>query len=192
MKMLSLVLLLCVAPLVVAQQTLPGVAQQTPAPVEKRVSLSEAAQALDASSAVALEATLTTAGLNGTPEAPVTNIRMVVRNAGSTAYVYISGFVTFYDNGGVRCGEGAFKADVLAGGESFETDAPGLRIRCTPTSWRIVVTNLVPRVPPFTAPTSSARLVITVDGEEHPIQLSKPLTLNVGDKKRTIVVREVP
>jgi hypothetical protein len=184
MRMLSVLLLFCIAPVVVAQQTAE--------PTEKRVALNEAAQAFDASGAVALEASLTTTGLNGTVEAPVTSVRMVVRNAGPTAYNYVSGVVTVYDNAGVRCGEGAFKADVLAAGESFETDAPGIRIRCTPTSWRIMVTNLVPRVSPIAAPTPTARLVITVDGEEHPIQLSKPLTLNLGERKRTIVVREVP
>jgi hypothetical protein len=47
---------------------------------EKRVPLAEAAVALDASGAPALEASLRTTALNGSPDTPVTNIRMVVRN----------------------------------------------------------------------------------------------------------------
>src|SRR5215216_1242468 len=47
---------------------------------EKRVALNEAAVALDASGAPALEASLRTTALNGAPDTPVTNIRMIVRN----------------------------------------------------------------------------------------------------------------
>ena len=32
---------------------------------------------------------------------------------------------------------------MLAANESFETDTPGLRIRCEAASWRMVATNLV-------------------------------------------------
>lgn len=164
---------------------------------EKRVSLNEAAIALDASDAPALEATLTTKTLNGAPDAPVTNIRMVVRNASQVSFAFVSGLVTFYDAAGVRCGEGIFKADALAVSESFETDTPGIRIRCNPVSWRIVATNLLPRVVPSSAPTlptprTPARLVISIDGEVHPIQLDKPMTLTLGDKSRTIILRESP
>ena len=80
---------------------------------------------------------------------------------------------------------------MLAPKESFETDTPGIRLRCTPTSWRVVATNLIPKTVLPPVPTA-ARLVITVDGEEHPIQLEKPITLNLGNKRSTIVVREVP
>jgi hypothetical protein len=171
--------------------------ENTNASNEKRVPLSEAAVALDGTNAPALEATLTTRALNGGIDTPVTNIRMVVRNASQLSFAFVSGIVTFYDAGGVRCGEGVFKADALAVNESFETDAPGIRIRCVPASWRIVATNLLPRVVPLAVPIppaarSLSRLVIAVDGEEHPIQLDKPMTLNLGDKPRTIVVREVP
>jgi len=109
---------------------------------EKRVPLSEAAVAFDANGAPALEATLRTTALNGAPETPVTNIRMVVKNRSTDAYAFVSGSVTFYDAAGVRCGEGMFKAGALAVDESFETDAPGVRIRCEATSWRMVATNL--------------------------------------------------
>lgn len=168
---------------------------QTPADVsEKRVPLGEAAVALDATGAAALEATLRTTALNGAPDAPVTNVRLVVKNTSATSYAFVSGVVTFYDAAGVRCGEGVFKADVLAANESFETDAPGLRIRCEAASWRVVATTLLPRTPANAAPApqtrSTANLVIVIDGESHPIQLDKPLVLTLGERRRTLVVRE--
>lgn len=171
--------------------------QNTSVSNEKRVPLSEAAVALDANDAAALEATLTTRTLNGAPDTPVTNIRMVVRNASQVSFAFVSGIVTFYDGAGVRCGEGIFKADALAVNESFETDTPGIRIRCNPVSWRIVATNLLPRVVPSSLPTppvprTTARLTISIDGEVHPIQLDRPMTLTLGDKQRTIIVRETP
>lgn len=163
---------------------------------EQRVPVTQAAVALDASGAPALEATLRTTAVNGAPETPVTNIRMVVRNRSTMAYSFVSGSVTFYDAAGVRCGEGVFKADSLAVDESFETDSPGLRIRCEATTWRVVATSLVPRMPP-NAPIAGltrapSNLVISIDGETHPIQLDKPLTLTLGEKRRTIVVHSAP
>jgi hypothetical protein len=59
-----------------------------------------------------------------------------------------------------------------------------------------VATNLVPRVLPsvtgmlLTKPVTN--LVINIDGDSHPIQLDKPMTIKLGDKQRTIVVREAP
>ena len=160
---------------------------------EKRVALTEAAVALDASGAPALEASLRTTALNGAPDTPVTNVRMIVRNRSTLAYAFVSGSVTFYDAAGVRCGEGVFKADALAVDESFETDSPGLRIRCEASTWRIVATNLVPRIPPNPPITVAARapqnLIISIDGETHPIQLDRPLTLTLGERRRTIIVR---
>jgi hypothetical protein len=160
---------------------------------EKRVPLAEAAVALDASGAPALEASLRTTALNGSPDTPVTNIRMVVRNRSTLAYAFVSGSVTFYDAAGVRCGEGVFKADALAIDESFETDSPGVRIRCEVTSWRIVATNLLPRLPPnapiITLTRVPQNLIISIDGETHPIQLDRPLTLTLGERRRTIIVR---
>jgi hypothetical protein len=173
------------------------VAQEPTAVAEKRVALSEKAVALDGSGAPALEATLKTTTLNGAEDSPVTNIRMVVRNAGSVSYAFVSGLVTFYDGSGVRCGEGLFKADALSVDEAFETDTPGIRISCAPTSWRIAASRLLPRVAPGQpVPTGAAssrlNLVITVDGEEHPIQLDKPMVLKLGDTQRTIILREAP
>lgn len=163
---------------------------------EKRVSLSEAAVALDAQGQAALEATLRTTALNGAPDFPVMNIRLVLKNVSSRAYGYISGLVTFYDGSGVRCGEGLLKADVLAINEAIETDTPGIRIRCAPATWRLVATNLLPRIPPgpvtFETAGVPANLIISVDGEEHPLQLDKPMILNLGERQRTIIVRRIP
>ena len=163
---------------------------------ERSVPLADRAVAFDANGAPALEATLLTKALNGAQDTPVTNIRMVVRNASAVPFAFATGLATFYDATGVRCGEGIFKADALAVNESFETDTPGIRIRCSAVSWRIVATSLVPRVPPVaTPPTVSAipsRLVISVDGETHPIQIDRPMTLTVGDKQRTIIIRPAP
>lgn len=165
---------------------------------EKSVPLTTNAIALDSNGVAALEATLKTTALHGADDSPVTNIRVVVRNASPIDLAFVSGLVTFYDAGGIRCGEGIFKADALAVGEAFETDTPGIRIRCSPATWRIVATNLLPRVPPtVTTPAlSSSRvnsnLIISVDGEEHPIQLDRPLVLQLGTMKQTIVVRARP
>src|SRR5262245_33507011 len=104
-------LLVCSALCVAAQET-------TGSLTEKRVPLAEAAVALDATGAPALEATLRTTALNGSPETPVTNIRMLVRNKSSVAYAFVAGAITFYDAAGVRCGEGVFKAETLAPDES--------------------------------------------------------------------------
>lgn len=184
------------ASLVLLCSALCGSAQETPSASslnEKRVALTEAAVALDASGAAALEASLRTTALNGAPDTPVTNIRMIVRNRSALSYAFVSGSVTFYDAAGVRCGEGQFKADSLAVDESFETDTPGLRIRCEVATWRVVATHLLPRIPPnapITALTHApSNLVISIDGETHPIQLDRPLTVTLGEKRRTIVVR---
>lgn len=182
-------IVLCSAFYASAQETSPPVDNL----IEKRMPLTEAAVAFDGNGTPALEATLRTTALTGAPDAPVTNIRMIVRNKSAIAYAFVSGSVTFYDSAGVRCGEGIFKADSLAADESFETDTPGLRIRCEVTSWRIVATQLLPRIPPnqpltrlMRAPTN---LEISIDGEVHPIQLDKPMTITLGERKRTIVVR---
>ena len=166
---------------------------------ERRVALSERAVALDASGTAVLEATLKTTALNGSEDSPVTNISLVVRNSSSVPYVFVSGLITFYDGSGVRCGEGVFKAEALSVDEAFETDTPGIRIRCTPSTWRIVASNLIPRVaalgpgsPNASMSRAGLNLVISVDGEEHPIQLQKPMVVKLGDTQRTILLREAP
>lgn len=192
-----------------------GVFAQQSAPLEsneKRAALTELAVAFDARGSSALEGRLLTTMLNGAPDSPVTNVRLVIRNAGGAYYTYISGWATFYAGDGVRCGEGLFKLDALAPGESAETDTPGLRLRCAPATWRIVATNLLTRMsdtakpneaqPPEgsesssslqSAPTSApANLLIAIDGEEHPIQLNNPLVVKLGNRERRIVIRAAP
>jgi|SRR5689334_15212273 len=187
-KLAALLFILCSALIANAQETTTPAADTG----EKRFPLTESAMALDGTGAAALQATLRTTALNGSPDAPVTNIHVVVKNVSAIAYAFVSGVVTFYDAAGVRCGEGVFKADALATNESFETDAPGLRIRCDAASWRVVATSLLPRVAPnqLIAPLARANsnLVIVIDGESHPIQLDKPLVLTLGERRRTLVV----
>lgn len=190
MKLLTVgLVIICSALCASAQQTVEG----PDALNERRVSLNEAAVALDASGAPALEATLRTTTLHGAPDTPVTNVRIIVKNRSANSYAFVSGAVTFYDAGGVRCGEGVFKADALAVDESFETDLPGLRIRCEAASWRIIATHLLPRVAPnqpiVTLTSVPSNFVISIDGEEHPIQLGRPLAVVLGERRRTIVVR---
>jgi hypothetical protein len=186
-------------------------AQQTSAESnEKRAALTELTNAFDARGAAALEGRLLTTMLNGALDSPVTNVRLVIRNAGASYYTYVSGWATFYGTDGVRCGEGLFKLDALAPGESAETDTPGLRLRCTPSTWRIVATNLLTRTSEMAKPDETqapetsasstdavpmsgpANFVIAIDGEEHPIQLNNPLVVRLGNKQRRIVVRSAP
>ena len=163
---------------------------------EQSVPLTQTAVALDGRGTPALEGTLRTTSLNGAPDTPVTNIRVVLKNVGPSPFSYVSGLVTFYDGSGVRCGEGIFKADEVLANESVETDAPGIRIRCAPANWRIVATNLLPRLSPglvgLDTASRTANLIISVDGEEHPIQLDRPMVLTLGERQRTIIVRQIP
>jgi hypothetical protein len=173
-------------------------------PTEQRVALNEAATGFDAKGAAAIEARLSTQVLNGSDDSPVTNVRVVVKNISSNFYTYVTGWATFYDANAVRCGEGLFKIDALAPGESAETDTPGLRLRCTPASWRIAVTNLLTRTAdtakePVSAPVETVsekpapiNFIISVDGEEHPIQVNNPIVLKLGTKKRKLILRPVP
>jgi len=170
---------------------------------ETRVALSEAATAADTHGTTAIEARLTTQVLNGADDSPVTNIKLVVKNVSGVFYTYVTGWATFYDSAGVRCGEGLFKVDALAVGESATTDAPGLRVRCSPATWRIVATNLLTRSGDIAKPGDSApssegerpgptNFVISIDGEEHPIQLNNPVVLQMGNRERRIVLRNAP
>jgi hypothetical protein len=113
--------------------------------VEQPVALNSRPVAFDAKGRDALSARLLTTTLQGSTDSPVPNIRLVVENISPFFYEYVSGRVTFYDAGGVRCGEGLFKFDVLAPREQAETDTPGLRLSCAPATWRIVATNLLTR-----------------------------------------------
>jgi hypothetical protein len=171
---------------------------------EQRAALSDAATGFDAKGAPAIEGRLLTQVLNGSDEFPVTNVKIAVKNVTPIFYTYVSGWATFYDANATRCGEGLFKLDALAPQESAEVDTPGLRLRCTPSTWRVVATNLVTRtvdiakpvetqVPPTepspAQPVAPVNFVISVDGEEHPIQVNNPIVLKLGNRNRTIVLK---
>jgi hypothetical protein len=175
-------------------------------PAEQRASLTEPAAAADARGAPAIEAKLLTTVLNGSDDSPVNNVRLVVKNTSPDFYTYVTGWATFYDSNAVRCGEGLFKVDALASGESSETDTPGLRLKCTPASWRIVATNLLTRrtdtaqevvapTPPPPAPPPVERrpvgnYVLNISGAEYPIQVDNPLVVKMGGKKVRIILRD--
>ena len=175
-------------------------------PGEQRAALNEPAIALDAKSAPALEARLLTQVLNGADDSPVTNIKLSVKNTTSNSYTYVSGWATFYDANAMRCGEGLFKVDALAPQEVAEVDTPGLRLRCSPQSWRVVATNLMTRTVDIAKPTEPAppveaavperpapmNFVISIDGEEHPVQVNNPITLRLGNRSYKIVLRSAP
>ena len=173
-------------------------------PTEPRVALDQPAAAADSHGAPAIEARLLTQVLNGADDSPVMNVKLAVKNVSGNFYNYVSGWATFYDSAGVRCGEGLFKLDALAVDETAATDTPGLRLRCSPATWRIVATNLLTRTadvakPGESAPPSEvertmapANFVISIDGEEHPIQLNRPVVLQMGNRERRIVLRSAP
>ena len=175
-------------------------------PQEQRAALSEAAVGFDAKGAPAIEARLLTTVLNGSDDSPVTNVRLVIKNASPNAYTYVTGWATFYDSSAVRCGEGLFKLDALAQGESAETDTPGLRLRCSPARWRVVANNLLmrttetakvaenapPPVEPVVERPAPVNFIISIDGEQHPIQVNNPIVLKMGNRNRKIVLRPAP
>lgn len=168
--------------------------------------LTEVVTANDAGGSPAIEARLMTTMLNGAEDSPVTNVKLVIKNVSPNFYTYVTGWATFYDSAGVRCGEGLFKVDALAVNESAGTDTPGLRLRCSPSTWRVAPTNLLTRTVDV-AKTASAEtatveseperpapqnFVISIDGEEHPIQVNNPIVLKLGTRNRTIVLRSTP
>ena len=174
-------------------------------PAEQRAGLNEAAVGLDTKGAPAIEGRLLTATLNGSSDSPVTNVRLVIKNSSPNSYTYVTGWATFYDSGAVRCGEGLFKVDALAPGESAETDTPGLRLRCTPASWRLVATELInrtaeppkeiataPPVEPVAEKPAPTNFIISIDGQQYPIQIDNPMVLRLGNRNRRIVLRQGP
>lgn len=164
------------------------------------VPLNQPVTAADTRGTPAIEATLLTQVLNGAEDSPVTNIKLVVKNVSEVFYTYVTGWATFYDSAGVRCGDGLFKVDALAAGESAATDAPGLRLRCSAQTWRIVATNLLTSTADVAKPDESAseterqppmNFIISIDGQEYPIQLDHPLVLRLGNSNRRIVLRSI-
>jgi hypothetical protein len=186
-------------------------------PSEPHVPLAQAAVAYDVAGNEALGGRLRTQALAGTPEAPVRNTRLVVENRSPVFYNYVAGWATFYGEDGVRCGEGLWKLEAFAPREQVEVDTPGLRLTCTPATWRIVATTLLTRTgdvakpreqtapPPAEPGTPSAAgatessssasapaLEINVNGKTIPLQLGNPLEIVVGKEHVRIVVQQAP
>ncbi|HEY1404797.1 MAG TPA: hypothetical protein VGB05_11760, partial [Pyrinomonadaceae bacterium] len=200
------------------QQVAPAEPVAAAASGEPRVALTEAATAFDAAGRIALGGRLRTTALAGTQDAPTRNVLLAIENRSQFFYNYVSGSATFYDAGGVRCGEGMWKVGTLAVGEVAEVDTPGLRLTCTPATWRIVAINLLTRstdvakpdnsAPPTTAGTTPAttpaptmaaspasampRLEININGRTLPLQIGNPLEIIVGNERVNIVVNPVP
>ena len=138
----------CAASAQTAEATPPPQTAATTAdvrPSESHVPLAQAAVAYDVAGNEALGGRLRTQALAGTPEAPVRNTRLVVENRSPVFYNYVAGWATFYGEDGVRCGEGLWKLEAFAPREQVEVDTPGLRLTCTPATWRIVATTLLTR-----------------------------------------------
>ena len=187
-------------------------AQQEPASAEQRVGLEAEAAALDAQGRTALVGQLLTQALGGTVDAPVRNARFIVENRSPVFFTYVSGSVTFYDDRGVRCGEGQFALNALAAGERAETDAPGLRITCAPRTWRIVAKDLLPRAtesisvpareeaaqsvtavaPPPAETPAVLPLEIAVDDKVYNAPLGSTLEVSVRRRRVRITVRAAP
>jgi hypothetical protein len=186
---------------------------------EPRVALTEATTAFDVAGRVALGGRLRTTALAGTQDAPTRNVLLAIENRSQFFYNYVSGSATFYDAGGVRCGEGMWKVGTLAVGEVAEVDTPGLRLTCTPTTWRIIAINLLTRSTDVAKPDSAAptttdnatpatpanapamnvspasampRLEININGRTLPLQIGNPLEIIVGNERVNIVVNSVP
>ncbi|HEX8129135.1 MAG TPA: hypothetical protein VF527_08550 [Pyrinomonadaceae bacterium] len=185
---------------------------------EPRVALTEAATAFDVAGRVALGGRLRTIALAGMQDAPTRNVLINIENRSGFFYNYVSGSATFYDAGGVRCGEGLWKVGTLAVGEVAEVDTPGLRLTCTPTTWRIVAINLLTRSTDVAKPEGNAlpatdtatptqqavpavatspssvmpRLEIDINGKTLPLQIGNPLEIIVGNERVRIVVNPVP
>ena len=198
---MSLAFLACGALLVSAQQVN---ATQEAAAAEQRVALDSQAVAMDSLGRTAISGQLLTRALAGTPDAPVKNARFIIENRSALFYNYVSGSVTFYDERGVRCGEGQFTLNALAPGEQVETDAPGLRLSCTPTTWRIVAKDLVPRTydrlvpvaestqPETPVPTHAPAILpleIVVDDQVYNAPLGSTLDVSVRKRRVKITVR---
>lgn len=166
----------CVALNVRAQQT---AATAQDAGNERRVSLEEQPVALDALGRAAIAGQLLTKALSGSPDAPVKNARFIVENRSQFFYTYITGSVTFYDERGVRCGEGMFTLNALAPGEQAETDAPGLRLSCAPKTWRIVANNLLTRTSEKTLPVEEAAQPVQQPVQPAPVNTPTPLPLEI-------------
>jgi hypothetical protein len=202
------IIVLCLA--LVALNSVAARAQETTAvqtPLEQPVAIAQKAVALDGAGREALAASLLTSALQGTPEAPIKNARFTIENRSAIFYTYVSGTITFYKEGNVRCGEGLFTLSALAPGETAETDAPGLRLECTPAAWRVVASNLTARANETTrpvepqqpqqpvapvAPAAPSPLYLTVDGQQYQVPLNSTLEIPVKKRRIRITLSDQP
>jgi hypothetical protein len=209
---LSVALIACGAIGARAQQS--ATTQPAQAATEQRVQLTETAIAFDTLGRTALAGRLRTTALSGALDAPVRNVQLVIENRSTEFFTYVSGWATFYDAAGVRCGEGLFKVDALAPAESAETDSPGLRLTCAPSAWRLTATNLLTRlgdaakpferVPPLPSETSTPPAVpsdttsaplfvnLTIEGNMYRVPLGSTLVIPVNNKRTRITVSASP
>jgi hypothetical protein len=146
----------------------------------ERAPLEGQAIALDSMGRTAIAGQLLTKALSGTLDAPVKNARFIIENRSAFFYTYVSVSVTFYDERGVRCGEGQFTLNALAPSEQAETDAPGLRLSCAPRTWRIVANNLLTRSSEKAAPVEETAQTETPAPVVTPVMM--PLEIIVDDK----------
>jgi hypothetical protein len=165
-------------------------------PSETHVPLAQSAVAYDVAGNEALGGTLRTQALAASTEAPVRNTRIVVENRSRVFYTYVAGWATFYGADNVRCGEGLWKLEAFAPGEQVEVDTPGLRLTCTPSTWRLVATTLLTRTgdvakPREQAPAPPAETGAPQSSSETPAPASTsppatpavpPLEINVNGK----------
>lgn len=204
---LCLALSACGAVVVQAQQQTAATTADV-RPSEPHVPLAQAAVAYDVAGNEALGGRLRTQALAGTPEAPVRNTRLVVENRSPVFYNYVAGWATFYAEDGVRCGEGLWKLEAFAPREQVEVDTPGLRLTCTPATWRIVATTLLTRTgdvakpreqtqPPPAEPGAPGSAGATespaAGAAASPPAGVPPLEINVVGKERVrIIVQQAP
>src|SRR5688500_3034761 len=144
---------------------------------EARVPLAQVAVAFDVAGREALHGRLRTQSLAGTHEAPVRNTRVVLENRSQFFLTYVSGWATFYDSEGVRCGEGLWKLEAFAPREQVEVDTPGLRLTCTPATWRIVATTLLTRTGDVAKPREQTA---PPPAETGPAQTGEPTAATTG------------
>jgi len=175
------------------------------------VPLTEQAVALDAAGGAVLAATLRSAAIEGPPEALTKNARLILENTSQVSYSYASGYATFYDAGGVRCGEGLWTLSAFEPGERAEVDTPGLRLTAKPVAWRITALTLLTRggdaartpqtiAASQTTGASASRnatttlppLVIDINGTTLPVQPNNPVEIEVGAERVRIVLRIAP
>ncbi|HZH91761.1 MAG TPA: hypothetical protein VEX70_14235 [Pyrinomonadaceae bacterium] len=175
---LALVLSMCAIGVSAQDATAGSAAATTTAAGDSRVALTEAATAFDAAGRVALGGRLRTVALAGTQDAPTRNVLIAIENRSPFFYNYVSGSATFYDTGGVRCGEGMWKLATLAVGEVAEVDTPGLRLTCTPATWRIVAVNLLTRSSDVAKPDSG--MPPATDGAMPAATMGAPVTTSAA------------